>query len=68
MIEHSHPYGDPGGDLLEDGGLGGVGRVRRDLESAVHRSGVTDRHVRPEHREPQSHVPDYTAVVTLERA
>src|SRR5262249_16092449 len=45
-IEHGHPDGDAVGDLLEDHRVRTVRDVRRDLDAAVHRSGMHDDDVR----------------------
>ena len=52
VVEDRHPDRDAGRDLLEHGRLGGVGGVGGDLEAAVHRAGVADRHVGAEHPQP----------------
>src|ERR1051325_12179080 len=45
QIQHGHPHRDAVGDLLENHRIGSVGDVGRDLDAAVHRTGMHDDHV-----------------------
>src|SRR6185369_9312394 len=42
QIQHRHPYRDAVGHLFENDGVRAVGDVRRDLDAAVHRTGMHD--------------------------
>src|SRR5688572_106041 len=45
QVENRHPHGHAIGDLLEDDRVGTVSHLRRDLDAAVHRTGMHDHHV-----------------------
>src|SRR5262245_25795144 len=45
QVQHRHPYGHAVGYLFEDHGVRTIGDLGRDLDAAIHRTGMHDDHV-----------------------
>src|ERR1051325_3053479 len=59
QIQHGHPHRDAVGDLLENHRIGSVGDVGRDLDAAVHRTGMHDDDVGPGQLHPLLRHPEH---------
>src|SRR5690349_7154431 len=67
QVQHRHPHGDAVGDLLENHRIRSVGDVGRDLDAAVHRTGMHDDDVGPGERHPLLRHPEHVEVLAQRR-